>query len=173
MDYTIHGILQARKLEWVAFPFSRGSSQTRDRTQVSHIAGGFFTSWASKNTEVGSLSLLQGIFLTQESNRGLLHCTWILYHLRHQESPRILEWVTYPFTSGSSWPRNWTQVSCIAGRFFTELSGKYLVKCKRFQIQNNVSIFAEWVEVFCLIFIPFLFSLKCFFLFSYLLSFFW
>ena len=46
MDYTVHGILQARILEWVVFPFSRGSSQPRDRTQVSHIAGGFFTSWA-------------------------------------------------------------------------------------------------------------------------------
>ena len=43
MDYTVHGILQARILEWVAFPFSRGSSQTIARTQVSHIAGGFFT----------------------------------------------------------------------------------------------------------------------------------
>ena len=43
MGYTVHGILQARILEWVAFPFSRGSSQFRDRTQVSHIAGGFFT----------------------------------------------------------------------------------------------------------------------------------
>ena len=41
MDYTVHGILQARILEWVAFPFSRGSSQPRDQTQVSHIAGGF------------------------------------------------------------------------------------------------------------------------------------
>ena len=44
MAYTVHGILQARILEWVAFPFSRGSSQPRDRTQVSHMAGGFFTS---------------------------------------------------------------------------------------------------------------------------------
>ena len=44
MDYTVHGILQARILEWVAFPFSRQPSQARDRTQVSHIAGGFFTS---------------------------------------------------------------------------------------------------------------------------------
>ena len=43
MDYTVHGILQARILEWVAFPFSRGSSQPRDRTQVSCIAGGLFT----------------------------------------------------------------------------------------------------------------------------------
>ena len=42
MDYTVHGILQARMLEWVAFPFSRGSSQLRDQTQFSHIAGGFF-----------------------------------------------------------------------------------------------------------------------------------
>ena len=42
-DYTVHGILQARILEWVAFPFSRGSSQLRDGTQVSCIAGGFFT----------------------------------------------------------------------------------------------------------------------------------
>ena len=44
MDYTVHGILQARILEWAAFPFSRGSSQPRDRTQGSCIAGGFFTS---------------------------------------------------------------------------------------------------------------------------------
>ena len=44
MDYTVHGILQARILEWVYFSFSRGSSQPRDQTQVSCIAGGFFTS---------------------------------------------------------------------------------------------------------------------------------
>ena len=44
MDYTVHGILQARILKWRAFPFSRGSSQLRDQTQVSLIAGGFFTS---------------------------------------------------------------------------------------------------------------------------------
>ena len=42
--YIVFGILQARILEWVAFPFSRGSSQPRDQTQVSHAAGGFFTS---------------------------------------------------------------------------------------------------------------------------------
>ena len=46
--HTVHGILQAMILEWVAFPFSKGSSQPRDRTQVSHIAGGFFTSWATR-----------------------------------------------------------------------------------------------------------------------------
>ena len=48
LDYTVHGILQARILEWVAVPFSRGSSKCRDRTQVSRIAGRFFTSWATR-----------------------------------------------------------------------------------------------------------------------------
>ena len=50
-DYTVHGILQARILERVAFPFSRGSSQPRDGTQVSHIAGGFLTSWITKEAQ--------------------------------------------------------------------------------------------------------------------------
>ena len=48
LDYTVHGILQARILEWVAFPFSRESSQPRNRTGVSCIAGGFFTNWATR-----------------------------------------------------------------------------------------------------------------------------
>ena len=51
MNYTLHGILQARILEWVAVPFSKGSSQPRDRTQVSHIAGGFFTSWVKREAQ--------------------------------------------------------------------------------------------------------------------------
>ena len=51
MDYTVHGILQARILEWVAFPFSRGSSQPRDQTQVSPIAGGFFTNWGIREVQ--------------------------------------------------------------------------------------------------------------------------
>ena len=51
MDYTVHGVLQARILEWVAFPFSRGSSQLRDQTQVSHIAGRFITSWAIREAQ--------------------------------------------------------------------------------------------------------------------------
>ena len=52
MDYTVHGILQARILEWVAMPFSRGSSQPRDWTQVSCIAWGFFTGWATREARV-------------------------------------------------------------------------------------------------------------------------
>ena len=48
VDYTVYGILQARILEWIVIPFSRGSSQPRNWTQVSHSAGGFFTSWATR-----------------------------------------------------------------------------------------------------------------------------
>ena len=71
IDYIVHGILQARILEWEAFPFSRGSSQPRDRTQVSHIAGGFFASRATRKAQEywsGGLFLLQWIFPTQELN---------------------------------------------------------------------------------------------------------
>ena len=50
MDYIVRGTLQARILEWVAVPFSRGSSQPRDQTQVFHIAGRFFTSWVTRET---------------------------------------------------------------------------------------------------------------------------
>ena len=65
MDYTVHEILQARKLEWVVF--TRGSSQPRDQTQVFCIAGAE-PQGKPKNTGVGSLSLSQQIFPTQESN---------------------------------------------------------------------------------------------------------
>ena len=51
MDYTVIGILQARILEWVAFAFSRESSQPRDQTLVSSMAGGFFTSWATMEVQ--------------------------------------------------------------------------------------------------------------------------
>ena len=69
-----------------------------------------------QNIGVGSPSLLQEIFQTQGSNRGLLHRGRILYQLSHKGSRRILEWVTYPFYRRSSPPRNRTVVSCIAGR---------------------------------------------------------
>ena len=72
-----------------------------------------------KNTGVGCHALLQGMFPTQGSNPHLPHCRLILYQLSHQGSPRILEWVAYLFSSGSSQPRNWTTVSCTAGGFFT------------------------------------------------------
>ena len=84
-SHTVHGILQARTLEWEAFPFSRGSSQPRSPTlQVDSLPAE--PQGKPKNTGMGSLSLLQGIFLTQESNWGLLHCRWILCQLRYEGS---------------------------------------------------------------------------------------
>ena len=82
-----------------------------------------FSPWnsAGKSNGVGSLSLLQGIFPTQESNPNQInppHCRQILYQLSQKRSLRILEWVAYPYSSRPSRPRNWTGVSCTAGRFF-------------------------------------------------------
>ena len=76
-------------------------------------------SFPGQNTGVGNHSLFQGIFPTQGSNSGLPHCRWILYQLSQWGSPRILEWVAYPFSRGFSQPRSGTGVSCIAGGFFT------------------------------------------------------
>ena len=80
-----------------------------------------YSPWNSPghNTGVGSLSLLQGTFPTQGLNPGLPHCRWVLYQRSHLGSPRILEWVAYPFSSRSSWPRNRTGIFCTAGGFFT------------------------------------------------------
>ena len=66
---------------------------------------GLYSPWNSpgQNTGVGSLSLLQGIFPTQGLKPGLPHCRWILYQLSHQGSPRILEWVAYPFSRDLAW----------------------------------------------------------------------
>ena len=91
---------------------------------------GLYSPWNSpgQNIEVGSLSLLQGILPTQGLNCGILHCRQILYQLSHKGSPRILEWVAYPFSSGSSRPRNRTGVSCIAGGFFTSWATREALK---------------------------------------------
>ena len=97
---------------------------------------GLQSPWNSpgQNTAEGSLSLLQWIFPTQGLNSGLPHYRRILYQLSHKGSPGILEWVAYPFSSGSFQPRNWTQVPCIAGGFFTNwaireaLGGQQLYK---------------------------------------------
>ena len=101
-------------------------------SEMSHLAvcyslrpHGLYSPWDSlhQNTGMGSLSFLQGIFPTQGLNPGLPHCRWILYQLSHKGSLRILEWVAYPFSSRSSWPRNPTQLYSLS----TELSGKPIV----------------------------------------------
>ena len=73
---------------------------------------------------VGCHALLQGIFPTQGLNPGLLHRRQILDSLSHQGSPRVLEWVAYPFSRGSFPPGNWTRISYIADGFFTSWATK-------------------------------------------------
>ena len=101
-----------------------------------------YSPWSSpgQNTGVGSLSLLQGIFPTQGLKPGLLHCGWILYQLSHKGSPRLLEWVAFPFSRGSSRPRDWTGVSCIAGGFFTNEA-----------IREALWFFICWVIFYCIL----------------------
>ena len=84
-----------------------------------------------KNAGVGCHALLQGIFAhlqgifpTQGLNPGVPHCMWILYYLNHQGNPRILEWVAYLFSRGSSWLRDRTWVFCIAGSFLTSWANR-------------------------------------------------
>ena len=74
MDYTVHGILQARILKWVAFPLSRGSSQHRDRTQVSCIAGGFFTNWAIRETPKELEEILRETYMNIENASWIFRC---------------------------------------------------------------------------------------------------
>ena len=93
--------------------------------QGSSVHGDF----PGKNTGMGCHVPLQGIFPTQGWNPGLPHCRRILYHLNHQGSPRILEWVAYHFFRGSSWSRNEIGVSCIAGRFFTSWATRQALCC--------------------------------------------
>ena len=71
MDYPVHRILQARILEWVAFPFSRGSLQPRDRTQVSHIAGGLFTNWATRKALVCGSHIQIWLYRPQQTEKFL------------------------------------------------------------------------------------------------------
>ena len=87
-DYTAHGILQARILQWVAFPFSRGSSQPRDQTQVSQHCRRILYQLSHQGSprilEWVAYPSSRGIFPTQELNQRLLHCRRILYQLNYQ-----------------------------------------------------------------------------------------
>ena len=101
------------------------------KVKVAQSCPTLYSPWNSpgQNAGVGSRSLLQGIFPAQGLNPVLPHCRWILYQLSHKGSPRILEWVAYPFSSGSSWPRNQTGVSCIAGGFFSSWATRKWYLC--------------------------------------------
>ena len=105
MNYAVHGILQASILEWVAFSFSRGSSQLRDQAHVSHTAGVLY-----QLSHMGSPRMLEWVAYILSPgdlpNPGIEPRSPTLkvdsLPAEPQGSPRILEWVAYPFSKGSS-----------------------------------------------------------------------
>ena len=95
MDYTDHGILQAKILEWVAIPFSGGSSQLRDQTQVSCVAGRFFTTWATR----------EALIKVYAFNR--CSCSYVGYNSAKLRRPGgcsscCCQWVKSPLPSGTT-----------------------------------------------------------------------
>ena len=110
--FSVHGILQAWILEWIVIPFSRGTSQPRDQTLVSCVAGRFFTIWATEK----SLNWARPMKVAQSC---LTLCDPMDYTVHGILQARILEWGAFPFSRGSSQARDQTQVSRIAGGFFT------------------------------------------------------
>ena len=98
----VYGILQARILEWVAFPFSRGSSQPRIEPRSPTMQADSLPAEPQgkpKNTGVGSLSLLQHICWTRESTRGFLHHRRILYQLSYEsQAKKTIKKICFQFS---------------------------------------------------------------------------
>ena len=107
---------------------------------------GLYSPWNSpgQNAGLGSPSLLQEIFPAQTLNAGPPHRSRILYQLSHNGSPRILEWVAYPSSRGSSQPKNPTGVSCIAGGFFTNWAIREATFCYS---QSIISILFKFIPL--------------------------
>ena len=112
-------------------------SESRSAMSNSLQPRGLYHPWNSpgQNTGVGSLSFLQGIFPTQGSNPDLPHCSQILYQVSHKGSSRILEWVAYPFSSGSSRPAG-IKPGSPALQADSLPAGPQLLLCKQFSIQS-------------------------------------
>ena len=95
--------------------------------------------WVFATPWTGVHGILQVRILEWQPDRtqvspGLLHFRWILYQPSHKGSPPMQEWVAYPFSSGSSWSRNRTRVSCFAGRFFTIWATREVLCWSRIQL---------------------------------------
>ena len=135
---SIHGILQARILEWVPMPFPGESSQPRDRTHVSYV------SW-----QAGSLPLASpGKPIKDKwSEVAQLYLTlWdpMDYTIHGILQATILEWTTFAFSGVSSQPRDQTQVSCTAGGFFTSWATREAHKREELLLNRHTSFLTIW-----------------------------
>ena len=106
--------------------FCRGSSWPRNQNRVSYIAGGFFTSWATREAlkNMERFTNLHVIYVWSEVKWKSFSCVQLFatpWTIQFMEFSRSVYWsgLAFPFFRGSSQPRDWTQVSCSAGRFFT------------------------------------------------------
>ena len=143
IDYTVHGILQVEILEWIPPPGDLPNPGIEPRSpalQVDSLPAE--PQEKPKNTGLGSLSLLQWIFQTQESNWGLLHCRWILYQLSYQGSPScsVVSDSLQPHALYSPWssPDQNTGVgslSLLQGIFPTQGSNPGLLHCRQILYQ--------------------------------------
>ena len=142
-----------------SFPFSVSRSVMSNSLQPHGLwPTRLLCPWNSsgKNTGVGCHFLLHGIFPTQGLNPSLQPCRWTLHQLSHKGSPRILDWVAYPFFSGSSQPRNQTGVSCDADKFFTSRAARearshfFLTSPDQlFKTTRTASSWAEFIRSGC------------------------
>ena len=137
---------------------------------------GLYSPWNSpgQNTGVVHCFLLQGIFPAQGSSPGLMHCWWNLYQLSHKGSPSTLELVGHPFSSGPSWPSNQTEVTCIAGGFFTNWAireAQRKLNSKEWMFSNKVmSLLFNMLSKFVIAFLP---RSKCLLISCHCLPWFW
>ena len=155
MDYTVHGILQARIPEWVGIPFSRRSSQPRDWTQVSHIAGGFFTSWATREalpenmapnvlkSATVTVSVLpnKSMFLSLLGyNPVFIHSS---FHLWHMNRGWFMTW-TQKTVGWKYWKFRGQAISFVSGILkkiiCTAMLNFWLTKIQKFEISRSVNI---------------------------------
>ena len=114
---SVHGILQARALEWVAISFSRGSSQPTDQTHISSINRLILYRWATRESESESEAAQSCPTLCDP-----MDCSLPGFSVHGIFQARVLEWVVISFSRGSSRPRDRTQVSRIVDRCFYPLS---------------------------------------------------
>ena len=117
-DSSIHGISQARILEWVAIPFSRGSSPPKDQTWVSCIAGRFYANWATREAPGYSVKVKVSVTQPPPTLCDPMDCSPPCSSVHGTLQARILEWVAISLSRGSSRPRDWTWVSHIADRLY-------------------------------------------------------
>ena len=142
MDYTVHGILQARILERVAFPFSRGSSQPRDQTQVSHITGRLFTSWTTREA-----------LLIFECVNSLLSITGKYSICIHSSTYEHWDCVQFGAIKDKISIIIWVQVLVLAHAFcsFELISGRRMAESYdrlRFNILRNCQAVFPWLHYF-------------------------